>query len=201
MKGIIRRAAAAACVGSGLTLAWGCGTYHDLVDPCWPARYDAMAMASVESTFAAQINNGHILDQTVWNYHFVPGTAQLTTMGQSHLAYLARRRPAPDPKVFLQTAQDVAYDATKPDEFAAKRAKLDADRTQAVLAYLQADTAGRPVAFDITVHDPAEPGFKAQRMYRTQELGQGAILEMDKSYRGNLPLSGGASGSSATGGK
>src|SRR5437879_2977951 len=70
MKGIIKRAAAAACLGGGLSLTWGCAGYRDLVDPCWPTRYDAMAAASVNDAFAAQVNNGHVLDQTVWNYHF-----------------------------------------------------------------------------------------------------------------------------------
>jgi hypothetical protein len=159
-----------------------------------------MATASVDSTFAAQVNNGHILDQTVWNYHFVPGTPQLTTMGQSHLAYLARRRPAPDTKLFLQTAEDVVYDATKPEEYAKARSKLDADRTQAVLAYLQAETAGRPLTFDVTIHDPAEPGFRGARLYRMNELGRGAVNEMYNGYKGNLPLSSGAGGGSASGG-
>ncbi len=198
MKGFIKRATAVACLGGGLTVTWGCGVYHDLVDPCYPARYNAMAITSVNDTFAAQVSNGHILDQTVWNADFERGTAKLTSMGETHLAYLARRRPAPDPKVFLQTAQDVAYDPTHPDEFAKGRAKLDGDRTQAVLNFLQAQTAGRPVVFDVTVHDPAEPGMAAQRIFRIPQPGAGAVQEMQNGYKGVLPLSTG--GGSAGGG-
>jgi len=194
MKSFLKRATAVACVGGGLALTWGCGVYRDLVDPCYPARYSAMAQASVNETFAAQVTNGHVLDQTVWNYHFERGTAKLTVMGETHLAYLARRRPAPDPKVFLQTAQDMAYDPANPVEFAKVRAKLDGDRTQVVLNYLQATTAGRPVAFDVTVHDPAETGIAAQRIFRTPQVGDGAVLEMQKGYKGVLPLTGGAGG-------
>jgi len=201
MKGLIKRATAVACLGGGLSLTWGCGFYRDLVDPCYPARYNAMAMASVNDTFAAQVNNGHVLDQTVWNYHFERGTAKLTSMGETHLAYLARRRPAPDPKVFLQTAQDVVYDPANPGEFAKGRAKLDGDRTQVVMNFLQADTAGRPVAFDVTVHDPAETGMYAQRMLQFPQPGTGAVPDMQKGYKGTLPLTTGGGGASGGGSK
>ena len=55
----------------------------------------------------AQVHNGHVLDQTVWNSHFEPGTDHLTAGGLAHLDYLARRRPAPDTTVFLEVAKDV----------------------------------------------------------------------------------------------
>ena len=199
MKGLIKRAAAVACLGGGLALSWGCGCYRDLVDPCYPERYNAMARSSVNETFGAQVNNGHVLDQTVWNYHFEQGKAKLTSMGEQHLAYLARRRPAPDAKVFLQTAQDVTYDPAKPAEFSNARSKLDADRVQVVLNYLQAQTSGRPVPFDVTVHDPAEVGIAASRVFRYPQPGEGAVLDMQRGYKGILPLSSGAGGASGGG--
>ncbi len=64
-----------------------------------------------------------MLDQTVWNYHFEPGTDKLTPGGLEHLAYLARRRPYPDPVVFLQTAQDVAYDPARRTKMRGARAE------------------------------------------------------------------------------
>ena len=197
MKGLITRAVAAACLGGGLSLTWGCGFYRDLVDPCYPQRYNAMAESSVNETFGAQISNGHVLDQTVWNYHFEKGSARLTSMGETHLAYLARRRPAPDAKVFLQTAQDIGYDPANPGEFTKVRSKLDNDRIQSVLSYLSAQTAGRPVAFDVTVHDPAEPGMSAQRMFRYPAPGDGAVQQMTNGYKGTLPLSSGGGGGGA----
>src|SRR5437016_2660983 len=83
--------------------------------------------------------------------------------------------------------QDVAYDAAAPGDFAKARSKLDGERIQAVLNYLQAQTAGRPVPFDVTVHDPGEVGMPAQRMNR-------AVPEMQNAYRGVLPAGAGASG-------
>jgi hypothetical protein len=194
MKGLITRAVAAACLGGGLALTTGCGLYWNLVDPCYPTRYSAMARDSVNEAFGTQVSNGHVLDQTVWNYHFERGTAKLTTMGEMHLAYLARRRPSPDGKVFLQTAQDVAYDPANPGQFTTFRSKLDADRTQVVINYLQAQTAGRPVAFDVTVHDPAEVGMSAQRIFRYPIPGEGAVQDVFRGYKGTLPLSSGGAG-------
>src|SRR5262245_40663061 len=114
MKGIITRAVVVACLGTSLAATGGCKLYRNLVDPCWPERYNYQARVCVEDHFSTQAANGHVLDQTVWNYHFEKGTPKLTLAGQEHLAYLARRRPHPDPKVFVQTAQDVVYDEKAP---------------------------------------------------------------------------------------
>ena len=68
MKGFIPRTA----LGLGLSLFTlaGCAAYRDIVDPCWPERYNYMARQEVKEGFAPQVQNGHVLDQTVWNYHF-----------------------------------------------------------------------------------------------------------------------------------
>ena len=75
------------------------------------------------------------------------------------LDQLARRRPHPDTRLFLQTARDIAYDAEKPDDYAAKRNDLDTKRITAIQKYLTATLTGRPATFDIQVHDPAYPGI------------------------------------------
>src|SRR4029079_9539632 len=120
MNGFIARTLAALAVGSSLTVTLGgcvatdssslCGTggscgscgggggvvqnaYSHLVDPCYPERYWAIARANTEAMFRAQISNGHILQQTVWNYHFEPGTDRLNAGGRDHLMCLSRRRP------------------------------------------------------------------------------------------------------------
>ena len=81
MKGLIINALA----GAGLLALIGCcstcGNYHDLVDPCYPQRYEFMARKEVNEAFIPQVQNGHVLDQTVWNYYFEPGTERLTTGG------------------------------------------------------------------------------------------------------------------------
>src|SRR4051794_20149177 len=111
MKGIINRAALVLCGALALGGLVGCYHMGDLYDPCWPQRYNYMASKELKAAVAPQVNNGKVLDQTIWNYHFEVGTDRLTAGGLEHLAYLARRRPCPDTNLFLQTAQDIAYDA------------------------------------------------------------------------------------------
>src|SRR5438270_3998263 len=124
MKGLINKSVAMLGI-SGMTLAGGCDTYRNLVDPCYPERYEFASRQEVVGAMAPQVYNGHVLDQTVWNYHFEPGTDKLTTGGLDHLAYLARRRPAPDASIYVQTAQDVAYDAAVPERLTETRTTLD----------------------------------------------------------------------------
>src|SRR5438876_1161430 len=100
MKGLIKKGVTAACLTGGLAVAGGCDTYRNLVDPCYPERYEYAARQEVQAAFAPQVYNGHVLDQTVWNYHFEPGEAKLTKGGQEHLVYLARRRPCPDGTIY-----------------------------------------------------------------------------------------------------
>jgi hypothetical protein len=116
-----------------------------------------MARQSVNAAMAPQVQNGHVLDQTVWNYYFEPGTDKLTTGGLERLAYIARRRPCPDTLLYLQTAQDVVFDHCAPEQMAEHRQILDGKRIAAVQAYLTAQTAGRPMPFQVVIHDPSEP--------------------------------------------
>jgi hypothetical protein len=176
MKGFIKRTMALWCMAGAAVALSGCGSCGggsgcgggvfdrhlcDCYDNCWPDRYNYQAAQSVLHTFGAQVMNGHILDQTVWTYHFEPGTAILTRGGLDHLAELARRRPAADPHIFLQTAQDVPYDPNNPEKLVEERSRLNEERRVAILRYLNAETAGRPVAFDVSVHDPSPVGMPA----------------------------------------
>lgn len=193
MKGFITKAllAGSACLAA---TAVGCVTYRDLVDPCYPQRYNYQARQETLAAFAPQVENGHILDQTVWNYHFEANTAKLTVGGQQHLNYLARRRPAPDPMVYVQTAQDVTYDPAAPEKLAASRNKLDSERVQAVERYLKAQTEGRGLTFQVAVHDPNEVGVPA--------AGQAAAIgKMYTSMTGSLGGGGGGGGGGSMGGK
>jgi hypothetical protein len=162
MKGIIARTASAVALAcGGLMTASGCYGYKELVDPCYPQRYWYSSRELVRGHFAPQVANGHVLDQTVWNYHFEPGEATLTNGGLEHLAYLARRRPCPDNTIYLQVAQDIMYDPAAPDKFVEERNKLDANRIQAIQNYLQAQTAGRDVVFHVVRHDPPDVSISA----------------------------------------
>jgi hypothetical protein len=193
MKGFIKKSMVVLGFSGGLALGGGCETYRNLVDPCYPQRYEFASRQETVAAMAPQVYNGHVLDQTVWNYHFEMGTDKLTPGGMDHLAYLARRRPAPDASIFVQTAQDVFYDPAAPEKFSEARAALDSKRVQAVQNYLTAVTAGRHLAFEVSVHDPSEVGLAAtptgiavQRHY----LG----------YQGNLPTTAGAGASNVSGG-
>jgi hypothetical protein len=161
MNGFIARSLTALCGAAALTAGPGCYGYNDLVDPCYPERYEHASRQETIGHIAPQVQNGHVLEQTVWNYHFEPESDKLTAGGVQHLAYLARRRPCPDPVIYLQTAQDLPYDSAKPDELAQKRVDLDQKRVQAIQEYLRVQTAGRPVAFQVVTHDPPVPGISA----------------------------------------
>src|SRR3954447_10228040 len=70
------------CRGPGTDQDW------DLYDCCYPQRYWYQARQEVRAALAPQVQNGHVLDQTVWNWDFEPGTGKLTDGGLAHLAYL-----------------------------------------------------------------------------------------------------------------
>ena len=113
MKGFIRTAAAGLCLSAGAVTLMGCTQYRNHVDPCWPERYDSESRRVINNTFDAQAANGHVLDQTIWNWDFEKDdkggpTDKLTVGGQERLKYIVRRRPVPDGKLYLQTANDLA---------------------------------------------------------------------------------------------
>jgi hypothetical protein len=176
MKGFIAKTASA--VGfSGLALGLVNGCYYrDIVDPCYPQRYEYAARMEVNQAFAPQVRNGHVLDQTIWNYEFEPGKPRLTPGGMEHLAYLARRRPTPDTTIYLQIAQppDVVYEPKTPDKFVEARAKLDNERIQAIQSYLAAETSGRNLTFNVVIHDPGEVGLSATTLQRSLNAEQAA---------------------------
>lgn len=163
MKRIIRAAAALALLGGGFGSA-GCmnsgrpsvqSKYDNLVDGCYPQRYGLAAREAALAPFEAHVNNGHILDQYVQNGDFELGTDKLTPGGLVKLDSLARKRPV-DGHIVLQKTRDVAYDVAKPNDYAKLSGDLDAKRGVAITNYLNATTAGRNLAFDVTVMDPAE---------------------------------------------
>src|SRR5688572_8563886 len=101
MNGFIRKTMAGLCLTTGVASLTGCYCYRQLVDPCWPERYNYTSRHSVNDTFGAQAHNGHVLDQTIWSYMFEVDvdlekktnkpTDRLSPAGQEHLKYLVRR--------------------------------------------------------------------------------------------------------------
>jgi hypothetical protein len=186
MKGLIAKA----LWGAGLLALVGCCStdccYDNLVDPCYPQRYWATSRREVNEAMVPQMENGHVLDQTVWDYHFEAGTEKLTPGGLEHLKYIARRRPHADPVVFLQAAQDVAYDPAHADAYVKDRVELTNKRQAAVQAFLGAYTNGTPQDFRVVVHDPGVIGQNSIGVARS-------VLLMHNSYQGALPSGAGAS--------
>lgn len=192
MKGFMKKALALIWVSSALASV-GCRggeRYRNLTDPCKFERYSAVARQEVISGFTPQVQNGRILDQTVWNYHFEPGTDKLNPSGLDKLDQIVRRRPEPDARIFLATARDITYNAEKADEYADHRRELDAKRNVAIQKYLSAQTQGRPMQFDVLIHDPADPGIPGTS-------ARNAIVSQRANYTGSL--AGGAGGTSTGG--
>jgi hypothetical protein len=121
-----------------------------------------VARAEVLSPFAIHVANGEIIDSTMFTYHFDAGTDKLSPAGLERLDYLARKRPAPPVRLYLQTARDLAYDPAVPDKMVAARDDLNLRRAEAIKRYLAASTAGRGLNFEVTVIDPADTSFKAE---------------------------------------
>jgi hypothetical protein len=204
MKGFIPRTA----LGLGLSLFTlaGCAAYRDIVDPCWPERYNAMARQSVNDFTNAQASNGHILDQTVWNYFFERDpktgapTDKLNPAGIEKLTFISRRRPAPDTRIFLATAQDIPGLAEKaPDKAIAERLDLNNRRIAAVQKFLTVQTNGL-AAYQIEVHDPAEVGIAALQITGSGQPYPviGGYQKLQNNFQGVLPGVGGGSSSSST---
>jgi hypothetical protein len=159
-----------AAVGIASPLLAGCSNYRDWVDPCWPERYNNTARREVVESFAPQVQNGHTLDQTVWNYMFDAGTDELNGYGKQKLDFFVRQRPAPDPNIYLQTAHDVPYSAAEPERLGEARRDLDLKRVQSVQRYLTAQMVGRQMAFDVAIHDPYPVGVAAHYAAGTYKL-------------------------------
>jgi hypothetical protein len=197
MKGFMRKTLSAFLLVGGIS-AIGCvsgggARYRNLVDPCQFERYSSTARQEAISAFAPQVVNGHVLDQTIWNYHFESGTDKLHPGGMEKLDQLVRRRPEPDTRIFLATARDVGYNVANPEKYAEDQGQLNSKRAQAIQKYLAAQTATRPLNFEILVHDPSDPGISAVS-------ARIAILGQRTNYSGGLTGSGGGSISGQIGG-
>ena len=210
MNGFIKKAVAGLCLGMTALAGGCCCRYREIVDPCWPERYNYMARYEVLDTLNAQAHNGHVLDQTIFNWEFESDprtgapTAVLNPAGLSHLQYIYRRMPVPDGRVFLQTAQDIKYDAANPEKVMAIRADMDAKRQQAIHNYLAFSTGGRGGAdYQVMVIDPGDPGMSALPVGGGQgqrfQLPIGSVLQMQNSFQGSLMTGSGMTGASGGG--
>ena len=205
------------CGSGGLAGARGEGHgpigdhWRNAADPCYPERYNHAARQAVIAPFAQQVANGHFLNQTLWNFYFEAGTDKLTPAGMDKLDSLSRTRPAPDPKLYIQTARDLTAGV---DKIAEARMDLDAKRAAAVQKYMAAQPAiGAPIAYEVFVHDAPVPSIAetmAGNAYRSSlqgytgnRTGSGGGNVQGTGGSGNLtsaPASGAASGGTSSGG-
>jgi hypothetical protein len=162
MKGIIARAVPVACLLSGLVVLTGCYGYRDLVDPCYPWRYNSQAQEAVCEPLSIQVNNGHILDQTLWNHYFETTRDKVTNKelqrlngaGRDKLDQIIRRRPHMDSSIYVAAAHDVGGEST--DDIVRRRQERDRERKAAVEEYVRAVTGNAP---QVVVHDPSRPSM------------------------------------------
>lgn len=170
MKGFIKKTLAGCCLSAGLvSLLVGCDHYRELVDPCYPERWNAAAHHSAAEMMNAQNDKGHILEQTVWNWYFEPDpktngpSDRLNGAGMAVLQRISRTLPAPDFQLYLQNAQDLPYvEGVAPEKLIKARAELNERRAQAVQRFMavQASVHGGGT-FQVAVHDFAPTSLPA----------------------------------------
>jgi hypothetical protein len=192
------RAAVAVLVTAGGVLSVGCcggpglqARYQDLnSNNSWPERNSYLARQPVLHAFETQANNAKSVNDVILNAFFENGTATLNPVGRDKLDQLARRMPAADPLVYLQSAHDVVYDEKAPEKTVAARADLDARRAKAVLAYLDTRVAAKNTPFSVLPIDIQDPS--------TNSAGPAAAVRgLTLQYRSGI--SGGISGGNPAG--
>lgn len=167
----------------GVLSVTGCyGTFHELVDPCYPERYNCKAREEVNDLRATQVQNGLIYEQTMFVHHFNPASETLHPGGVAHLERLANRRPVPETTIYLQSAQNTYdLDYKKPEEYASKRKELDEKRKKEIEGYLKME---RPdVAFTVVLSNPAKVGLSGAE-------GRSAIQNVRGTARGYFMIPG-----------
>jgi hypothetical protein len=160
----------------------GSGAHGRWYDIAWPERYNYAARQAVVAPFAQQAANGHFLHQTMWNFYFEPGSEKLTPGGMDKLNSMAHATPGPDPRIYLQNAQDIAVTADNIDKALALRNELNGKRAASIQKYMLTQF-GPPIVYEVLVHDAPTPGMSgifAGNAYRGQLSG----------YRGGLSTGG-----------
>lgn len=162
------RAAVAAVLSAGVLGAVGCAggpglqqRFQDVNNNNgWPERNGYLARHSVLHPFEVQQNNAAVVNDVILNTMFESGSDKLNSVGKEKLDQLVRRMPAPNPTVYVQLSNDVAYDDKAPEKTVLARTELDQKRQAAVLAYMNARPS-RGVAYSAQVVDMGDPSFNS----------------------------------------
>ncbi len=72
----------------------------------WPHPYNCQDREYVRSLSAAQVNNGWVTMNTLYDYHFEPDTQQLNASGRMQVRWILENAPARHRYVFVQAAAD-----------------------------------------------------------------------------------------------
>jgi hypothetical protein len=148
------------CAALALMSVTGCyGTFHEVVDPCYPERYNCKARESVTAYRNMQEANGTAIEQTIYAHYFKPGEAVLNDAGVAFLERITHRRPQPESTIYIQTAQNTYdLDYRQADQLTQRRTELDNARKAHVEQFVK---AVRPdVTFNVvTGVNPAREGI------------------------------------------
>ena len=177
MKGFIKQTAATLWFSAALFTLLGCYHYRDVVDPCYPERYNSMARHSVREMHNAQADKGHLLDHTIWSNDF--DGKKLKPSGIERLRYVSHREPAPLlMKVYLQTVT-IPFDPKRPAEDQIKeRDTLNEARIESIKAFLATQTSeDRNTTYEIKVHEYAQPTYPAEWSVEALEVSRKNIRD------------------------
>ncbi len=182
LRSILNKAGAG-CAVLALISVTGChGTYSEIVDPCYPERYNCKSREAVREIREVQIQNGLAAEQTMYVHYFKPGSEELNDGGVAFLSRIANRRPAPESTIYIQTAQNTYdLDYRKPEEYNSKRKELDEKRKVSVDKFLKLE---RPdVAFTLVTNNPGRVGINGR------EAAQ-SVRDIRRSARGYFIIPG-----------
>jgi hypothetical protein len=168
----------AGLLSASLVSLTGCyGTYNELVDPCYPERWNCEARQAVQSRIAMQSKNGLDIEQTLFNYHFEANSDKISPNGQNLLTRLATRRPQPFREVFVQNSFDALANVKEFDPAqAAANAQairdLNERRRAAVLAFLNSRSpqAGE---WQVAISFPSRVGMYSLEAFTAVDLMHG----------------------------
>lgn len=177
MSAGMRKSWLAGLLSASLVSLTGCyGTYNELVDPCYPERWNCQARSAVQSRVAMQAKNGLDMEQTLFTYHFEPGSDKITPSGQNILARIATRRPSSFKEVFIQNSFDAMpstdFDANRAEEFQQKMRDLNERRKRNVIAYLnmRKPQDGDTTPWQVAVSFPSRVGMYSREAFTAVDL-------------------------------
>ena len=168
------------CAACGIACLAGCATTCDHHPQYARQEFIQAAQSSLNRAFELQANNGQVLDQTIWNYHFYEDLEDLRPSGRAFLDRIAYLYPLRCSGLFLQSAHDIEITGPNSvDAYFERRQELNALRMKTVTEYLQRVAPGNTLA--VQIHDKPPVGLPSD------ESGRAYIFMARKAPQGLLP--------------